>query len=76
MKIEQTDRGWIIRVPDLVVEALRLDDGAGVTIRPVVRREDEVCHHIAQLRGNLPDYPFESEDWDGVGATATNAITH
>jgi len=70
MKIEQTDDGWIVRVPNAIVEVLGLRDGVRVTLRPFPRQKDEIRHAIAQTRGRLSDYPFDREDWNGKDVAA------
>lgn len=62
MKLSKTEGGWVINVPDQVVEMIGLVDGQRVTIRPVPRPEDEIRHWMTESRGNLPDYPFDR--WD------------
>ncbi len=76
MQIERTEDGWIVRVPDAVVEALGLADGARVTLRPVSQQEDDLRHYMAQMRGRLPDFPFDEEDWDGVDVMPGHEVTY
>ena len=66
MKITRSSDGWIVHVPDQVVDSLDLADGQCVTIRAVVKPENVIRHAIAEMRGNLPDYPFDHMDWNGA----------